>query len=253
MNKTNLTRTTWIPIGRSLRLLFTRKRLLGVSVLLFLATTLLTWLGYQLSINFIDSLTGHLLTDNPPSTSVLDWLKVQLFWGLKWLYLILSRIVAFYLAFLVAYTFTTPGYVLLSTLAEKLHAGERFELEEGISMKNLIYDLFEGLKIAMLGLIITPIVLLVNFIPIIGQIIGFLLYTYYSALMFVDYPSSRRRWSLGQKINWLRSHKKICFRLGLMPAIVSMVPVINVFFMAILSPLLTIHATLNFTAIELDN
>lgn len=250
MNTPNPSRPSWIPISRSLHLLFTQKRLLGISILLFLATILLTWFSYQFSINFIDGLTSQVFADSSPSTTIWGWLKVKVVLGVKWLYLILSRIAAFYLAFLVAYTFTSPGYVLLSTSAEKLHAGENFEMEESLSLRNILYDLFEGIKIGMLGLIVTPVVLVVNFIPIIGQLAGFLLFTYYSAIMFVDYPSSRRRWSLSQKINWVRSYPKVSLRLGLVPAIVSMIPVVNIFFMAILFPLLTVHTTLNFTAIE---
>jgi len=253
MNTQNQTPSPWIPIKHSLRLLLTRKQLLAISGLLFMVTTLLTWLGYQLSINFIDNFTSHFFTDSLTATSIWDWVKNQLVMVLKWLYLILSRMIAFYLAFMLAYTVTTPGYVLLSTSAEKLNAGEDFEPLTGLLMTNILYDLLEGIKIGLLGLIITPVVLIVNFIPIIGQLIGFLLYGYYSTIMFVDYPSSRRRWSLGQKISWVKTHPKIALRLGLIPAIISMIPVINIFFMALLFPLFTIHTTLNFTAIEEHN
>lgn len=253
MTQSNKTRVAWIPLGRSFRLLFTRKRLFGTSIILFLATALLTWLGYQLSVNFIDNFTSQFFNNVSESTSVLGWLKTQLVLGLEWLYLVISRVIAFYLAFLIAFTLTSPGYVLLSTSAEKLHAEDKFsDQEDGLSLRNISLDLLEGVKIGMIGLIITPIVLLVNFIPIIGQVVGFVLYTYYSALMFVDYPSSRRRWSLGKKIRWIVKRKWISFRIGLLPAMISLVPIVNIFFMALLFPLLTIHTTLNFTAIE-DN
>lgn len=43
---------------------------------------------------------------------------------------------------------------------------------------------------------------------------------------------------------------KRSFRLGIFPALISMVPIINIFFMALLFPLFTVHTTLNFIAIE---
>jgi len=250
-NKKRINTLPWIPLSRSISLLLRRKRLFGLSLLLFLATILFTWAGYQLSINFIDSFTSSFFTIPAESDTILSWLKNKGLLIMKWLYLFISRVAAFYLAFLVAYTLTTPGYVLLSTAAEKLHAGDKFEMDEGFTLRGVLLDLFEGLKIAGFGIIVTILAIWVNFFPVIGQMLAFLLYTYYSALMFLDYPASRRRWSLGQKIAWLRRHYGHSFRLGVFPALVSMIPIVNIFLMAFLFPLLTVHATLNFTNLEL--
>ena len=101
------------------------------------------------------------------------------------------------------------------------------------------------------GNVVTKIIALaVGFVPIIGQITVFLIYTYYSALMFVDYPASRRRWGLGKKLQWLRHYSGHSLRLGLIPAAVSMVPLLNVFLLAFIFPLFTVHAALNFSAVE---
>jgi CysZ protein len=90
----------------------------------------------------------------------------------------------------------------------------------------------------------------VGFIPVVGQLAVFAIYTYYSALMFIDYPTSRRHWGLGRKLSWLRNYSAPAFRLGILPAAVSLVPLLNIFMIALLFPLLTIHATLNFVVIE---
>ena len=97
---------------------------------------------------------------------------------------------------------------------------------------------------------VTIAALFANFIPVVGQVVVLLIYTFYSALVFVDYPASRHRWSLGRKVGWVRDYYKRSFRLGIFPALISMVPVINIFFMALLFPLFTVHTTLNFIAIE---
>lgn len=169
---------------------------------------------------------------------------------IKWLFLIISRIVAFYLAFLIAYTLSSPGYVFLSTTAEKIHAGDDFEPDSALNIKGIVIDLFEGIKIAGFGILVTIAALAANFIPGVGQVVVFFLYTYYSTLMFIDYPTSRRRWSLGQKLTWLRNHSTPSFRLGVFPALVSIVPLLNIFLMAMIFPLMTVHSTLNFAAIE---
>ncbi|MEE4243460.1 MAG: EI24 domain-containing protein, partial [Desulfopila sp.] len=218
--------------------LFRRKRLVGLSALLFLATIFLTWLGYQLALDFIDSISGTFFATPPETATILGWLKHKGWVVLKWLYLFITRIVAFYLAFIIAYTLTSPGYVVLSTAAEKLQAGDRYELDDDLSLRGILLDMWEGLKIAGFGIIVTIVALLANFIPLVGQIVAFLLYTYYSALMFLDYPASRRRWSLGRKLGWLGKHRGHSFRLGLFPALISMIPIVNIFIIALLFPIL---------------
>jgi CysZ protein len=241
----------WIPLSRSLALMFRRKRLFAWSVLLFLITIALTWIGYQLTVDFIDQWTGNFAATAPAAEGVWGWIKHKGWLAGSWLFLVVSRIVAFYLAFLFAYSLSTPGYVFLSTAAEKLYAGQHFDAEANFSVIGFFSDIFEGLKIALFGILVTVVALLVNFIPVIGQAAVFLLYTYYSALMFIDYPASRRRWSLARKLGWLRTHRRRAFRLGVLPALISMIPLVNIFFIALLFPLLTVHTTLNFSAIEL--
>lgn len=241
----------WIPLSHSLSLIFRRKRLFAWSFLLFLVTIVLTWIGYLVTVDFMDQVTGDFMTTAPATEGILGWIKYAGWLVSSWLFLIVSRIVAFYLAFLFAYSLSTPGYVFLSTAAEKMYAGKHFDGEDNFSVAGFFSDIFEGLKIASFGILVTIIALFVNFIPGIGQAIVFLLYTYYSALMFVDYPASRRRWTLGRKLRWLRRHSSPAFRLGILPALISMIPLVNIFAIALLFPLLTVHTTLNFSAIEL--
>ncbi len=241
----------WIPLTHSLSLIIRRKRLFAWSFLLFLVTITLTWIGYLVTVDFMDRATGNFLATAPATDGVLGWIKYSGWLVSSWLFLIVSRIVAFYCAFLFAYSLSTPGYAFLSTAAEKMYAGKNFDGEANFSVAGFFGDIFEGIKIALLGILVTITAILVNFIPVIGQPIVFLLYTYYSALMFVDYPASRRRWSLSRKLHWLRTNSSPAFRLGVLPALISMIPLLNIFAIALLFPLLTVHTTLNFSAIEL--
>lgn len=241
----------WYSISYSLSFMFRRKRLFGWSLLLFLATIGLTAVGYTVSIELIDSLASGFLADPPSAEGIWGWIKHKGWLIGQWLFVLITRIVSFYLAFLVAYTFTSPGYAFLSVAAEKLHTGDKFEPDDGLSLRNILIDIFEACKIALFGILVTFVALMVNFIPGIGQGIVFLLYTYYSALMFIDYPSSRRRWSLRRKIGWIREHGSTSFKIGVLPALVSMIPLINIFFISLIFPVMTIYSTLNFSAIEL--
>jgi CysZ protein len=240
----------WIPLTTSIGFLCKHGRILGWSLLLVAATGTLTWLGYLGALDFITSLTGHFFQQAPEHTGLWGWFMVKGWLLLKYLFLIITRIIAFYLSFLVAYCLTTPGYVFLSTATEKIYLGKAFTTEDGFSISGILSDLVEGCKIGALGVLVTIAALMANFIPVVGQVVVLLIYTLYSALMFVDYPSSRLHWTLGRKMEWVRTYYKRSLRLGIVPALISMVPLVNIFVMALLFPLFTVHTTLNFLAVE---
>lgn len=210
----------------------------------------LTWLGYLLSVDLINQVTGSFFTTPPTVEKFWHWPLLWGWTGLKWIFFVLSRVIAFYVAFILAYTLTTPGYVFLSTWAGNRYCEQAGQGEATLTLSGALIDLREGVKIGAMGMMVTVVALFANFIPVIGQVSVFVLYAFYSALMFVDYPSSRYRWTLGQKLSWIRLHSGQAFRLGLFPAMLSMIPLLNIFLMALFFPLFTIHTTLNFLAIE---
>jgi len=240
----------WIPLWSSLSFLLRSGTLIGWSLALTLATVLLTWLGFLLTTGLIDSLTGSFLTAEPARDGLLGWLKYSGWWLATMLFFFISRVISFFVAFLLAYTLTSPFYSFLSGAAEKRFLGDAYEDDDGLSVAGICRDLFEGLKIAGFGLVVTVFALLISFVPLFGQLTVIFLYTCYATLMFIDYPASRKRWSLGRKLSWLRRHLAASLRLGFLPAVIGMIPVVNVLFMALLFPLLTVHATLNFCRIE---
>ncbi|MCL1980077.1 MAG: EI24 domain-containing protein [Proteobacteria bacterium] len=241
---------SWVPFSTSCAFLFRHPRLLGLSLLLMLLIGTLTWLGYLFTVDLINHFTGSFFTTPPLVEKFWHW---PLLWGwqaLRWVFVLLSRVVAFYLAFILAYSLTTPGYAFLSSWAGNRYCTQAGEGEAVFSLAGALIDLREGIKIGAMGIVVTIAALVANFVPVIGQATVFVLYAYYSALMFVDYPASRYRWTLGQKLGWLRLHSGPAFRLGLFPALISMVPLLNIFLMALCFPLFTIHTTLNFLTIE---
>lgn len=243
-----LTSPRWVPLSQSTRFLVSNVRILGLSLLLFIITLGITWVFYQISTYFVDQFVGNHFMKSPDAGSIWGWIKYQGWVVFKWVFIVISRIISFYIAFLISYCLTTPGYTFLSNSVEKIQSD--IELGEGFSLHGLSVDLLEGCKIGLFGIGVTIFALAVNFIPGIGQVLVFLLYSYYSCLMFIDYPASSRRWSLGNKIKWLKDNSFPAFRLGYLPAIISMIPVLNVFLMALFFPLLTVHSTLNFSALE---
>jgi len=240
----------WIPLYTSLFFILKNPRLLAWSALLIILTGGLTWIGYLEAIHLVDTWSGNFFQQPPQGTGIWGWFLSSGWLILKYLFLAISRVVAFYLSFLLAYTLTTPGYVFLSGATEKKYHGGILAGDSGNNLANMTTDLIEGAKIGLLGLLVTILALILNFIPLVGQGLVFFLYVFYSALMFIDYPASNRRWSLGRKTEWIKRHKTRAIRLGLLPALISLIPIINIIFMALLFPLFTVHTTLNFAAQE---
>ena len=246
----NNQQSRWIPFLSSITFIFRHLRLLGWSALLVATTALFTWFGYFEAIRFVDGLTGQFFQTAPAAAGIMGWLSVKGWVILKFLFLLVTRIVAFYLAFLTAYCLTTPGYVFLSGTVEHIYLGRKGTQQTRLTPVTLFIDLLEGVKIGVVGLLVTLGALAANFIPVVGQVLVFLLYVFYSALMFIDYPASNKRWDLRQKTNWVREHYRRSFRLGIFPALISLIPVVNILFMALFFPVFPVHTTLNFLSIE---
>ncbi|THB74248.1 MAG: cysteine biosynthesis protein [Desulfobulbaceae bacterium] len=240
----------WIPLSTSASFLFSNGILLVWSLMLVVITALLTWGGFFLTTELFDNLTSDFFSSKPVHESFYGWVKYLGWVTSKYLFFFVSRIVAFFLAFLAAFSLSAPLYVFLSMAAEKRYCGDEYEADAALTLKGIMIDLFEGIKIGLLGIFITILALMVSFIPLIGQLAVFFLYCFYCALMFLDYTTSRKRWSLSRKINWLQQHHTKAFKIGVIPALISMIPILNLFLMALVFPLFTVHATLNFSQIN---
>ena len=239
----------WVSLSQSTSFLLTKPRLLSWAVLLVLVTILLTWGGFLLTTGLLDDLTGTFFSTPPEKNSIWGWFKYCGWVSARWLFLVISRMVSFFLAFLAAYSLSTPLYAFLSASAENLYSGGLIE-DEKFTFSGVLRDLAEGIKIGAFGIIVTIVAIFLGFIPLVGQAAVILTYTLYATLMFIDYPASRRRWSLGEKLYWIRHNLPFSIRLGIVPALLSMVPLVNIFFMAIIFPLFTVHSTLNFYETE---
>ncbi len=242
----------WIGLNSSIGFIIKSKRVLGWSLLLTLLTVFVTWGVFLLGSHYLDILYLDLFPARITPEGWWQVIKDKLWLTVSWFFRIGTTIVCFYLSFLLAYCLTCPGYFFLSHAAEKIYAGKEFDPDAAFTLQGILVDLWEGIKIALLGVVVTFFTLWLNFIPLVGQGLLLLVYVFYSTLVFIDYPASRRRWRLGRKISWIRENNKVAFRIGLLPAVVSLIPLVNIFGMAIIFPIMTVHATLNFTIIEIS-
>ena len=240
--------TKWIPLKENIGFLLKHPQLLAVTISLLAATILITFLGYSIFISFATDFTGQFFKTPPAGTAVFDTIYRFGWYVLLWLYIISTRLIAFYVAFLISYSITSPGYMFLSNAVERIDETGSIE-GEGFEIELIIDDLIEGLKIAGMGIGIAILLFFITFVPVVGIIIAFIVLMLYSALMFIDFPAAKRHWTLSQKIRWIVDHPLVASKLGFIPALVGMIPILNVLFIAVLFPVFTIHTTRNFARI----
>ncbi|MCK5808342.1 hypothetical protein KAH37_05090, partial [bacterium] len=125
---------SWIPLRENIRFLLKHPQLLALTVILLAATVLVTFLGYSVIIAFFEDFTRAFFKTAPAGTTMWDTIYRFGWHILLWLYMISSRLIAFYIALLIGYSITSPGYMFLSNSVERIDEtgsieGEGFEIE----------------------------------------------------------------------------------------------------------------------------
>jgi len=183
----------------------------------------------------------------PALSGVWSYILYGLWWISFWSAKVTAVILAFYIAFLGIYILISPVYSWLSLLSEKALLG--MVSETGFSLKQILFDIKEALKISLFGVLLTIIAIFLMFIPVIGIVAGFLLYLYSFSILFLDYVTSRKGMTFKQKIRWTSKHSGFIVSMGWLPALLSYIPVLSIFLVSLVFPLFVVYATLNFLAI----
>ncbi len=184
----------------------------------------------------------------PALTNTWSYIWYGLWWAGFWAAKLAVLGLTFYLAFLLIYILISPVYSWLSRISEKKASGTVVETD--FSIKQLWFDLKEALKIGMFSLVLSLIALAFLFVPVFGSIASLIVYLYTYAVLFLDYVASRKGLTLRQKLHWTTRHPCFTATLGWFPALLSYIPIINQFMIAIVFPFFVIYATLNFMALD---
>jgi len=138
-----------------------------------------------------------------------------------------------YLAFItLGNLLTAPFNEKISKYAENKITNKESENEIGFWKDSFLSIKAEGAKIVFYLSILIPIFLL-NLIPVIGSVLstslGILFSFFYNALDFLDYPMTRRYYTLRKKINIVLSRKMLSIGFGCCIFLMMFLPVINLF------------------------
>jgi len=234
---------------KSAKYLFSNGKLVVASLAAVLFMVLLSILMYHQISSWFNSLTVSFFS-KPPSTEVFfDYIYYGGWWIVKMLFRAIVIIVSFYVSFVISYTVCSPLYSFISIIAEDIHFG-RPDDDADFNFEGVVEDVFQAMKIAGVTVLLSVGAFLINFVPIVGQVLAIAIYVWANSLMLIDFPASRRRWAMKKKLEWTKDNPIATLRIGALPTLFSMIPFVNIILLAFLFPLLVVHSTLNFVAYE---
>lgn len=146
--------------------------------------------------------------------------------------LFLLVLVVCYLAFItIGNLITAPFNEKISQYTEMIITGKAVEYDVGFWKDAFLSVKAELMKIIFYLSILIPIFLL-NLIPVIGSVLsaslGVLFSFFYNALDFLDYPMTRKFFTLKKKINTVSSRKMLSMGFGCCVFFMMFLPIINV-------------------------
>lgn len=163
---------------------------------------------------------------------------------------IIMKTISFLLVLLICYfAFVIFGGIVAAPFNEKISAlieeKEYFQKAENDrgALEEALISIREELKKILFYIAVMIPVLLINFIPMIGNTVslvtGSIFSFYYNSLDYMDYPLSRRLVSFRDKLRITGSEKTLTAGFGAAAFILTFLPVINVLF----NPLLVAAGT----------
>ena len=201
-------------------------RLYGYFIIPFLLNIIILSFMIYFSYNNILPLSTHAITGEGIFFDILRRLLAPLI-------LIALSIVTIFIYSIIGTIITAPFNDILSEKLEEKLTGEKFN--EKFSFSAFFEDIFRVLKnilkLLIAILIINILLLLLNFLPLIGTvmytILSFIVTLFFLGFQFYDYPLERRKQTFGQKIKTLMYFKMQVLGLGLGFMVLSLIPIVG--------------------------
>lgn len=213
---------------KSINLFFKYPKIIVYSIVPFIINVIIYgtifFLTYKWLIGFSGNVTGA------TETAAVWWQEM-----LNVLILVVSFIVLLFICYLAFITLssiiTAPFNEKISCIVEEIVTKSKINYNVGFWKDAYLSTKAEILKIIFYFSILIPILLL-NLIPVIGNILstilGILFSFFYNALDFLDYPMTRKFLSLRKKIKVVMSKNMLSLGFGASAFLIMFLPLVNV-------------------------
>jgi len=145
----------------------------------------------------------------------------------------------------------SPLLAYLSETTEKIITGKDYKF----SLKQFVYEVFRGVLISIRNFFyenfIYLLLILIVFIPIVGQIVMllspiilFFVSSYFYGFSFIDYSNERRKLNLRKSVMFVRNNKGVSIAFGSIYALILMVPFVGSFLAGLVSIVSVVAASM---------
>lgn len=166
-------------------------------------------------------------------------------WNATWLQALIGVMSAIAVIFLLGWSFawvyltmTSPFQDFISVAVEREIHGVAGPEPEG--WKGFLRSIWQSAVQAVVLTLLTLIFLVIGFVPILGAIVFFLWSAFALGYAFVSIPSGRMAQRFAERFAFVRRHRGAVLGLGVVIAIISLLPILNV----ICLPIFVIAGTL---------
>lgn len=213
-----------------------RKRLAWFFIFPLLLNIILFWVGWD----YIGSLSDQ------TQTYLQNWLDLENadFWGSGFLkatiggfiwivFKVLFFLIFAYFGGYIIIIIMSPVFSYLSERTEKIKTGNDYPFEFRQLVKDIIRGVFIALRNLCIELLLTALMFILSFIPIIGwasAIMLFFISAYFYGFSFLDYAIERKRLSIKESVQFMRENKGIVIANGFVFSLCLIVPFCGVSF-----------------------
>ena len=196
-----------------------------INLVLFILTF---WIGWhytsQLTAWFFETIG---LT---PSNEEGGWLVS----ALNFILLFIMRL-ATVMVFLTLYKYIVlilmaPVMALLSEKTEELVTGQKFPFNTMRFLRDVLRGIFIALRNLFLELLLTALLLLLAFIPLVGLLSPFLIFavqSYYYGFSMMDYYAERHKMSISESVRFMSKHRGLAIANGALFYWILIIPVVG--------------------------
>ncbi|MCQ2251166.1 MAG: EI24 domain-containing protein [Bacteroidales bacterium] len=165
----------------------------------------------------------------------------------KWVITVLFFVLFFFIGGTIVVLCMSPIYTIISEKTDCILSGRTFETSAAQTAKDIWRTVVLSLKNTVKQLMLTLLCLLLNFIPIVGNVLSlvliFLVNSYYFGYSFMDYTNERYRRNVSISNNVVSHYKYLAIVIGAVYAL-PMYFFVGTFIAAFLGGVSTVAATM---------
>ena len=147
----------------------------------------------------------------------------------------------------------SPFLAFVSEKTEKILSNRDYPFDFQQFFKDVVRGILLAFRNSIMEIVVGIVLFFCTFIPVagpilslgIGSILLFLVSAYFYGFSFIDYSNERRKFTVKQSVNWVKSRKGTACGHGCLFALLLYVPIIGPFLSAIVAIVSTVAATID--------